>query len=144
MQIIEEIDKNDISLKLKQARQIKEWVEKSESKKRPSKYSEDETEAYLGEKYSVLKYNLIDPYLRLTTEKEREEYIRMHPNLEEIMEIVYDINSTSKDKRDIRFTEKMKKVMKKMVFENVSTNQETREELHQLTQEFEQTENIKE
>ncbi len=144
MEIIEEIDKNDISLKLKQARQIKEWVEKSENKKRPSKYSEDETEAYLGEKYSVLKYNLIDPYLKLTTEKEREEYTRMHPNLEEIMEIVYDINRISKDKRDIRFTEKMKKVMKKMVFENVSMNQETREELHQLTQEFKKTGNIKE
>lgn len=238
MKIMEEIDNNDVSIRLKQAREIKKWIEDSGDTKDPSKYSKDKTEAYLGDKLSVIKYLLINPYLRLETEEEkeaykqahpdlekimkvmeeieeyklehtklngvvsilskhdninfdthlenarriakwsvehkespsthskneeelelgrrlvylkgkfinpyldleteseREEYKQKHPEIEEIMQIVYDVSKISNDKRNREFAEKMEKIMKKAVFENVSTNQETRQELSQLTEEF--------
>ncbi len=92
MKIMEEIEKNDISETLKNARAIKEWIENSGDTKIPSRYSGGEEGKYLGQRYWHIKDKLIRPYLELETEQEKEDYKRRHPNLEEIMQIIEEID----------------------------------------------------
>ena len=135
MQIIQEIDINS-SIYLRNAREIKEWIENSEDKRVPNRCSKNEEEANLSKKLISIRTGLIHPYLKLETEQERGVYRQKHPELNEVMEIVYDISRNFGNETRKKFAEKMEKVMKKTVFENVSTNQETRQELSQLTKEF--------
>ena len=95
MEIINEIDSNNISPYFKNARAIKEWIEKSGDTKPPSQKSKDEEEKRLGSALSNMRRQLIKPYMNLKTEKEREEYKEKHPELEEVMEIINEIDSNN-------------------------------------------------
>jgi len=93
--IIKEIDRNNISPYLKNARAIKEWIEKSGDTKPPSLKAKDEETKRLGKALSTIRQQLIKPYMQLKTEKEREEYKEKHPELEEVLEIINEIDSNN-------------------------------------------------
>jgi len=95
MEIINGIDSNNISPYLRNARVIKEWVEESEAKKLPSAVAKDEEEKRLGSRLATIRQRLIKPYMKLKTEKEKEEYKEKHPELEEVMEIINEIDSNN-------------------------------------------------
>ena len=127
MQIINEIDSNNVPKKLKQARKIREWIEKSSSTKQPSGKSVDKEEKTLGMAYQSIKQCLIKPYMELTTEKAKQEYKEQHPELEEIMQIINEIDSNNipkklKQAREIR--EWIKNTGSTKVPSSFSTNEE--------------------
>ena len=102
--IVEEIDRNNIPVKLQQARKIKEWMEKNETTKPPRNIGEDKTEEEkkLGRALNQIKGILIKPYIELKTEEEREGYINKLENRQqepitreqfmEILDIVEEID----------------------------------------------------
>ena len=96
MAIIEEIDRNDISIYLKNALNIKDWMENNNTTIPPRQQNEKETipkkEAKLGQELSEIRRRLIKPYTALTKEEEKEEYKRKHPELEEVMVIIEEID----------------------------------------------------
>ena len=90
MEIINE--KNNVPIYLRNARTIKEWIEKSGDIKPPAESSKDEEERRLGIKLSTIRQQLIKPYMELKTEEEREEFRSKHPELDEVMEIINENN----------------------------------------------------
>ena len=139
MQIIQELDINS-SIYLRNAREIKEWIENLEDKRVPNRCSKNEEEVDLSKKLISIRTGLINPYLKLETEQERVLYRQKHPELNEVMEIVYDISKNFGDKTRKKYADKIKKTMKKTVVENIFTNKKTREDLNQLTNEFRENE----
>ena len=95
LKIINEIDKNNISPYLLNARAIKEWIEKSGKTKPPSASSKDTEEKRLGTALSSIKSKLIKPYMILQTEEERKEFRENHPELEEALEIINEIDKNN-------------------------------------------------
>jgi len=95
MRIVEEID---IPTHLRNARAIKNWMEKNNTTKIPSSRSKDEKEKTLGIALNSIKQGLIKPYTKLETEEEIEEYKKEHPELEEVMEIVQWIENRKRTK----------------------------------------------
>ena len=92
MQIVNWIDENNISKYLRNAREIKKWMNEKNTTKPPSQSSEDKDERKLGKALSTIRFYLIKPYENLQTEKEKEEYRKKHPELDEVMEIVRNID----------------------------------------------------
>ena len=74
---VEEIDKNNIPTRLRNIRDIKEWMERNETTIPPRKKGEEisEEEKRLGVALLDIRYSLINPYKELKTEEEREKYI---------------------------------------------------------------------
>ena len=82
MEIVEEIDRNNIPTHLKNARKIKEWMEKNETTRPPRKGGKDipKEEGRLREALNGIRQILIKPYEKLKNEEEREEYINKLEN----------------------------------------------------------------
>ena len=80
--IIEEIDENNVPVRLQQARKIKEWMEKNETTRPPRKGGKDipKEEGRLGDALNGIRQRLIKPYEKLKNEEEREEYINKLEN----------------------------------------------------------------
>ena len=92
MQIVNWIDENNISKYLKNAREIRKWMEEKDTTKPPSQTANNKEEKKLGKALSTIRLYLIKPYENLQTEKEREEYRKKHSELDEVMEIVRNID----------------------------------------------------
>jgi len=95
MQIVEEIDRNNISPYLKNAREIKKWMEESQTTKPPSPSAKNEVEKRLGTALGSIRQCLIKPYNSLKTEEEKEKYREENPELDEVMEIVNEIDKNN-------------------------------------------------
>ncbi len=95
MEIIEEIDRNNIPTNLANARAIKKWIEESGETKPPSSNSKNEEEKRLGIALSNIRHHLIKPFLELKTEEEREKYREEHPEIDEVMEIINEIDKNN-------------------------------------------------
>lgn len=120
MEIVNEIDKNNVKQKddsafYWNALKIKQWMEKNNTTKPPrSQYKSRKTgknsvpveEARLGDRLSDIRMNLISPYSRLETEKEKKSYKMEHPELEEVLQIIEWIDNRIPEKlqqaRDIK------------------------------------------
>ena len=107
VEIVKEIDENNIPLKLKQAKKIKEWIEKSGDTKPPSLSSKNEEEKKLGHAYKRIKRYLIKPYTSLTTEELKEKFREKHSEIDEVMKIIKEIDENNvpvklKDARKIK------------------------------------------
>ena len=92
IEIIEEIDKNNIPQNLSNARAIKEWIEKSGGTKPPNSHSKNEEEKRLGTALSDIRQRLIKPYKILETEEEREEFRKKHPEIDEVLNIISELD----------------------------------------------------
>ena len=98
MEIINWIDENNLPIYLKNAREIKKWMEDRNVAIPPSQHSKDEEEKKLGNALTTIRRQLIKPYKELTTEEQREKYKEKHPELEEVMEIVEWIDENNPKK----------------------------------------------
>ncbi len=93
--IIAEIDKNNTPKYLRNAREIKEWIEKSGDTKPPSSKSKEKEEKDMGTALRSIKQNLLEPYNKLETEEEKEEYRKEHPEVEEVKAIIAEIDKNN-------------------------------------------------
>ena len=84
---------NVTSIYLSNARKIKKWMEDRNSMKSPACTAKDPEERKLGIALQNIKRNLIKPYESLRTDKEKEEYRKVHPEIENVIEIVNWINN---------------------------------------------------
>lgn len=102
IEIVNWIDTNNVPVKLQQAREIKRWMEERNTKKPPRiKGTEvSQEEKRLGKALDAIRQYLIKPYESLKTEEEKEEFRKKHPELEEIMVIVEEIDMNN-PKREI-------------------------------------------
>ena len=85
----------DISDYLKNARVIKEWIEKSGDIKPPSPTAKNEEEKRLGTALSKIRFNLTNPYKKLESEEEIEEFRKKHPEIDEVLEIINEIDKNN-------------------------------------------------
>lgn len=105
MLILEEIDRNNIPIKEEQTYyinilEIKKWMEKNDTTNPPRPQYKDkhnnktvpEEEAKLGAKLSAIRQNLIKPYIKLKTEDEKNKFKKKHPEVEDIIAIVKEID----------------------------------------------------
>ena len=93
--IVNEIDENNISPYLVNARAIKEWIEKSGGTKPPASTSKNETEKRLGQALRSIRQYLIKPYMELKTEEKKEEFRKKHPEIDEVLEIINEIDENN-------------------------------------------------
>ena len=133
MAIVEEIDRNNIPIKEEQIYyinivKIKEWMDKNNTTRPPSSNqnkdkTKTEEELTLGTALNSIRKLLIKPYKKLESEEEKAEYRRQHPELEEVMEIVEEIDRNNpKNKKKIKDTVKQNK-------DNLSEAMQSGEEL---------------
>ena len=108
-QIVDVIDRNNLSAYLKNARLIKKWMEERERTKQPSASAKDEEERRLGKALSTIRYKVLKPYEKLETEEKREEYKRRYSYFEEIKQIVDEIDSNRSKKLDKLIEEDIEK-----------------------------------
>ena len=93
LQIINWIDENNISPYLVNARLIKEWVKNQTERHLPRRSRNIEgEEKELAKKLGNIRQDLIKPYLILQTEEERTSYREQHPELDEVMSIISELD----------------------------------------------------
>ena len=93
MQIVSWIDENNVPPYLINAKLIRKWVEEQESPKLPRRTRNIEgIEKDLGNKLSYIRQDLIKPYMILQTEQEREEFRSKHPEIDEVLEIISELD----------------------------------------------------
>ena len=93
MEIINWIDENNISPYLLNARNIKQWVEQNQWTKLPSRSSKvGGVEKELGKKLGYIRQDFISVYMKLQTEQERELFREKHPEIDEVMSIVSELD----------------------------------------------------
>ena len=107
--IVEWIDKNNIKLKedsshYKNAIKIKNWMEKNNTTKPPNTNSQSKTEIKLANALKRIRTNLINPYISLEDDKDKENYIIEHPELEDVLRIIEWIDTNNiKTKEDSQY-----------------------------------------
>ncbi len=107
--IVEWIDKNNIKLKedsshYKNAIKIKNWMEKNNTTKPPNTNSQSKTEIKLASALKRIRTNLINPYISLEDDKDKENYIIEHPELEDVLRIIEWIDTNNiKTKEDSQY-----------------------------------------
>ena len=74
-------------------------MEEKETTKPPSRCAKDLKEKRLGRALFTIRQKLINPYLGLKTEEEKERYREERPELEEVLQIVTDIDLNNGDKK---------------------------------------------
>lgn len=95
LQIVNWIDENNISPNLSNAIQIQEWMKGHTTTKPPSAASKDEGERRLGLALTEIRRNIINPYKKLQTEEEKSEFEIKHPELQEVMRIIDEIDKNN-------------------------------------------------
>lgn len=103
VQIISGLYENKEPKYLKNARKIKDWIEKSGGTKPPSPTSKNGDERKLGKALGTIRQKLLKSYILMDKEG-KEEYIKKYPFVEEVFEIVQQIdeNKSLKNLRDIK------------------------------------------
>ena len=104
--IIEEIDRNNISLYLQNAKEIQRWMEEKRTTKPPSATGKNEGEKRLGRALSTIRQSLIKPYNKLETEAEREKFLKRkglsQEQFDEIVGIVEEIDKNNPRRRRLQ------------------------------------------
>ena len=110
MEIIKTLEEIDIPTRLRNIRDIKEWMERNETTIPPRCKGEDisKEEEGLGTALSKIRCSLIKPYKELKTEEEREKYIsklenrRKEPiSRDQFMEIIKTVEEIDGDREKL-------------------------------------------
>lgn len=131
LEIINEIDGNNVSTYLRNAKKIKKWIDDSGDIKPPSRNSNDEEERYLGQALDRIRKKLIEPYIKLQTEEEKKQYIKQYPELYDVMDIISEIDSkyVSRSKKQQELADLIRQDLEK---------RRTLQEARKLEQDYEQ------
>ena len=96
VQIIDEIDRNNIPVLLRNARDIRSWMEERGTTIPPNMQSEDEEEKRLGRALANIRRSLIKPCKEAKTEEEKSKILKdkglTQEQFEEIVGIVEEID----------------------------------------------------
>ena len=94
--IVEKIDRENVPVNLGNARAIKKWMEKNNTSIPPraqnKKKTVPEEEVRLGTRLRDIRSNVIKPY-KTMTEEERAKYRVKHPEIDEILLIISEIDA---------------------------------------------------
>ena len=127
-------NRNKIPTFLVNAREIKKWMEERGTTKPPAKGSKDVEENTLGNALGTIRKKLVNPYLGLKTEEEKAKYREEHPELEEVLQIVTEIDLNSGDKK--------KQELAKLIRQDEEARKKV-EEARKLEVQYEQKQKIK-
>ena len=83
---------------LKNAIEIKNWIENSESKEPPSKSSKNKDEKNLAKQLNIIRKKLIKPYSKIKTEKKKEAFEKRYPEIQKIISIINEIDNSIMNK----------------------------------------------
>lgn len=78
---------------LSDVQRIQEWFEKTGSMRLPSTIAKDIEEKDLGRRLVYIKQNVIQKYLSFESSEKIEKYRRKHPEIDEIIKIINDLES---------------------------------------------------
>lgn len=92
LQIVTWIDENNLSQNLINAREIKKWMDDRQTNKPPRLRCDDEEEQKLGTALQGIRLRFINPYLQLESEEEKIQFEDEHPELQEILQIITEID----------------------------------------------------
>ena len=92
LQIVTWIDENNLSQNLINARKIKKWMDDRQTNKPPRLRCDDEEEQKLGTALQGIRLRLLNPYLQLESEEEKIQFEDEHPELQEILQIIREID----------------------------------------------------
>jgi len=92
VQIMEEIEKKVISTEIIKINKIKDWIEKNNYTKYPNASSKNAEEKRLGDDLSRIRSRFIKPYNELKTKKEKEKYKKKHPDFDNVLKIMEEID----------------------------------------------------
>ena len=106
MEIVNWIDENNISQYLVNIREIKQWMEERDTTKPPTSFSKDPEEKKLGFALINIRHHLIKPYLELETEEQKSSYLKRHPETEQVLKIVRNI-----DENNSQYLRNMKEIV---------------------------------
>lgn len=90
IKIVEEIDTKTLPPYLRNAIKISKWA--NYNAKSPSAASEDIEERKLGKDLSSIRQNLIKPYMSKETEEERKSFRSAHPETDEVLDIISNLD----------------------------------------------------
>ena len=127
-------NRNKIPTFLVNAVKIKKWMEERGTTKPPAKGSKDVEENTLGNALGTIRKKLVNPYLGLKTEEEKAKYREEHPELEEVLQIVTEIDLNSGDKK--------KQELAKLIRQDEEARKKV-EEARKLEVQYEQKQKIK-
>lgn len=90
IEIVDSIDSNNIPIYLQYIREIKTWMIKNNTTRPPRKEGKNlsKEEKELGMKLARIRNSFIKVYENLKSEKERKDFRKKHPEIEEILNIV--------------------------------------------------------
>ena len=90
IEIVDSIDSNNIPIYLQHIREIKTWMIKNHTTRPPRKEGKNlsEEEKRLGIKLARIRNSFIKVYENLKSEKERNNFRKKHPEIEEILNTV--------------------------------------------------------
>ena len=96
VQIIDEIDRNNIPVLLRNARNIRNWMEEQGTTKPPSQTGKNIEEKRLGRALSAIRETLIKPYKEAKTEEEKTKILKnrrlTQEQYDEIVRIIDEID----------------------------------------------------
>ena len=101
-----------IPICLQNAREIKAWVDANEGKKKLSLYTNDLVEKSLWNALKYIRYNIINPYLSLPSEEQKEDYTKKNPEITEILEIYNYVNDKINDNYISPYLERAREIKK--------------------------------
>lgn len=115
MEIMNWIDKNNISPYLINAREIKQWVEQNQWTKLPSRSSKvGEVERELGKKLGYIRQDLIKVYMKLQTEQEKLLFREKHPEIDDVMSIISELDMQCGNAKQKELANLIKQDLEKM------------------------------
>lgn len=92
VEIVEWIDAHTIHPYIVTLERIKQWMNEHSPTKSPSQNSKDTDERKLGSALGTIRKDLIKPYLLLTDESDKQEYLKKHPELPVVLAGVSEID----------------------------------------------------
>lgn len=129
LELLEDVDKiTGKSTFLKNARAIREWIEKSGDTKPPAGKAKNEEEKRLGQALSNIR-RLIKTFSELKTDEEKEKFRRKYPEIDEVLDIVLEI--------DIKRGNKKQKELAMLIRHNIE-KRKVLKEAKKLEQEYEE------
>ena len=108
---------------------IKKWIEESGVTRQPSAKAKEKEEKSLGGKLSAIRRKLIKPYMELKTEEQKEKFREEHPEIDEVLKIVTEI--------DTLYGTKQQKELAILIRQDLEKRQALRE-AKELEQQYEQ------
>lgn len=133
MEIVNYIDKNNISPYLINAIEIKKWMEKENTKVPPRVIGKNlgEEEKKWGRKLHKIRSELLAPYSKLKTEEEKQKFVKKYPDLEEIENIIKEIDMNNPKREMLEKSKRTRDEARRKKEEAIALQEQTRKAIEE-------------